>query len=178
MKTGDLFEVKGVDENSFKDIPDPCRYCMYWQTTGNYGEGTMKPEMEQEKRKWFGEVVRAFGNCLKVAYLSNVPIGFVQYAPAKFFPRVKEYTSEQPTEDSVFIACLYIVNKEARGKGFGTLMLKDLVAELEKRRFSAIETFARRSSTENPSGPSKLYLKHNFRTKNEKDDFPLVRLEL
>lgn len=178
MKGGDLFEVKRVDESSFKDIPNPCRYCVYWQTTGNHGEEMMKLEMELEKRKWFDEVVRAFGNCLKVAYLNNVPIGFVQYAPAKFFPRMKEYTPEQPREDSVFIACLYIINKEARGKGFGTLMLKDLVAELKKRRFNAVETFARRSSAENPSGPLKLYLKHNFRTEIEKDDFPLVRLEL
>lgn len=178
MKTNGLFEVKRVDENSFKNIPSPCRYCMYWQTTGNYGEEMMKPEMELEKKRWFDEVARAFGSCLKIAYLNNIPIGFVQYAPAKFFPRVKEYTSEQPKEDSAFMVCLYIVSKEMRGKGFGTLMLKDLMAELKKRRISAIETFARRSSVENPSGPLKLYLKHNFKTKDEKDDFPLVRLEL
>jgi ribosomal protein S18 acetylase RimI-like enzyme len=172
-----LFKIENVDESNFQDTPNPCRCCLYWQTNGEFGEQTLKPEMETKKRKWFNKVAKEFGSCIKIAYLDNVPIGFIQYAPAKFFPRLKEYAAGPSSEDAVFIACLYISNRKERGKGLGTKMLENLIAELKEREFKAVETFARTSSENNPSGPLKLYLKHNFKIKNDKDDFPLVRLE-
>jgi GNAT superfamily N-acetyltransferase len=123
-------------------------------------------------------VAEAFGSCIKIAYYNGIPIGFIQYAPPKFFPRTKEYASGPPNDDAVFLACLYITNKEYHGKGFGTKMLKDLVTQLKNEGFKAVETFARKESVENPSGPLKFYLKQNFRIKIDKDDFPLIRLEL
>jgi len=134
--------------------------------------------MEHKKLEWFNKATREFGNCGFIAYFNGVPIGFIQYAPTKFFPRVEDYASGPPSEDAVFLACLYISNKKARGKGLGTAMLENLVAELRKRGFKAVETFARKDSESNPSGPLGLYLKHNFKIKNNKDNFPLVRLEL
>jgi ribosomal protein S18 acetylase RimI-like enzyme len=138
----------------------------------------LKPEMERKKQEWFTKVTNEFGCCIKVAYFDGVPMGFMQYAPAKFFPRVREYAAGPPSEDAIFLACLYIANNKDRGKGVGTTMLENLLAELEERGFKTIETFARKSSENNPSGPLKLYLKHNFKIRNEGEDFPLVRLEL
>jgi len=172
-----LFKIENVNENNFQNIPNPCRYCLYWQTNGEFSEQMLKPEMEKEKREWFNKVAKEFGNCIKIAYFNDVPIGFIQYAPAKFFPCIKEYTAGPPSEDAVFIACLYITNRKERGKGLGMRMLENLIVELKEKGFKAIETFARKSSENNPSGPLKLYLKHNFKIKNDKDDFPLVRLE-
>lgn len=172
-----MLRIERVNEDNFKEIPNPCKYCLYWQTSGSFGEEMLKPEMEQKKREWFNKVNSEFGSCIKTAYLNGTPIGFIQYASAKFFPRVEEYASGPPSEDAVFIACLYLTNKEERGKGLGTIMLENLVAELKERKFEALETFARKNSADNPSGPIKLYLKHNFKIKNDKDDFPLIRLD-
>jgi GNAT superfamily N-acetyltransferase len=173
-----LFIIESVNENSFKNIPIPCKYCLYWQTNDEFNGKMLKPDMEEKKKKWFDRVEKEFNGCIKIAYLNDAAIGFMQFAPARFFPRVKEYAAGPPSEDTIFIACLYIAKKEERGKGFGTAMLKDLIAELKKRRFKAIETLARKSSAENPSGPLEFYLKHGFKIIDEKDDFPLVRLEL
>jgi ribosomal protein S18 acetylase RimI-like enzyme len=172
-----LFRIESVNESNFGDIPDSCRQCLYWQTDGEFDEKMLKPEMAQKKREWFNRVVSEFGSCLKLAYLNGAPIGFMQYAPAKFFPRVKEYVSGPPSEDAVFIACLYIANEKARGKALGTSMLENLLVEFKEREFKAVETFARKSSENNPSGSLRFYLKHNFKIKNDKNDFPLVRLE-
>jgi GNAT superfamily N-acetyltransferase len=173
-----LLKIENVDEENFQDIPSQCKCCLYWQTNGEFGPEMLKPEMEQKKREWFSKVSKEFGNSLKIVYFNDMPVGFMQFALARFFPRVKEYEAGPPSDDAAFIACLYIASKEMRGKGFGTMMLKDLVAELKKRGFKAIETFARKSSVDNPSGPLKLYMKHNFKMKSEKDDFPLLRLEV
>jgi ribosomal protein S18 acetylase RimI-like enzyme len=172
-----LFKIESVNENNFEDMPDSCKYCIYWQTTEPFYEKMLKPEIEHKKREWFNEVVKGFGSCMKIAYLNDEPIGFMQYALAQFFARAKQYVAGPPSKDAVFIACLYIANKEARGKELGTRMLENLMVELKGRRIKAVETFARKSSENNPSGPLRFYLKHNFKIKNNRDDFPLVRLE-
>jgi len=173
-----LLKIEKIAKHNFKDIPSPCKYCLYWQTSGPFDEKMLKPEMEREKQEWFKKAIREFGNCAFIAYSSGVPIGFIQYAPANFFPWIKEYACGPPSEDAVFLACLYIANKEARGKGLGTTMLKELLAELRKRKFKAVEAFAGKKSENNPSGPLRLYLKHNFKIKKDNNDFPLVRSEL
>lgn len=173
-----LLRIRKVDDANFKDIPSPCNHCLYWQSSEEVDEKMLKREMEQEKREWLTRVIREFGNCGFIAYVNRVPIGFIQYAPKTFFPRTKEYASGPPSEDAVFLACLYIAAKEARGKGLGSAMLENLLVELRKREVKAVETFARKNSENNPSGPLELYLKHNFKMKNDKDDFPLVRFEL
>ena len=158
-----LLKTEKVDRDNFKDIPRPCKYCLYWQTSNSFDEETLKPEMENKKREWFSKVSREFGNCGLIAYLSGVPLGFVQYGPPRFFPQVKEYASEPPSKDAIFLACLYVANEEARGKGLGKAMLKGLLAELRKKKIKAVETFARKNSESNPSGPLELYLKHGFK---------------
>jgi len=173
-----MLRIETVNEDNFEDVPSPCKYCLYWQTSGPFGEETLKPEMEQEKREWFNEVNREFGGCIKIAYLNGKPIAFMQYASARFFPRAGVYASGPPSEDAVFLACLYISDKEARRQGHGSAMLKDLTVELKERGFKAVETYARKSSDDNPSGPLALYLRHDFRIERDKNDFPLVRLEL
>jgi hypothetical protein len=68
-------------------------------------------------------------------------------------------------------------NTEQKGT-IGTQMLKSLITELRQRGFKAIETFARRSTGENPSGPFGFYMKNGFKIKHNGSDFPLMRLEL
>lgn len=170
--------IENVTGKNFGEIPNPCRYCLYWQTEGEYCETMLKPETEHKKKEWLNMVVKSFGNCITLAYANDAVIGFIQYAPAKLFPRTREYASGTPSDKAVFIACLYIVKKEERGKGFGTAMLKNLLAELRERYCLTVETFARKSSGDNPSGPIRLYLANGFKIKNEKDDFPLLCLKL
>jgi GNAT superfamily N-acetyltransferase len=172
-----LLKIEDVDEKNFKHIPIPCRWCIYWQTSDEFNGTMLKPEMEQKKREWFNRINKEFEGSLKIVYFDDVPMGFIQLAPAKFFPRVNEYFCGPPSSDAAFLACLFISSKEMHGKGFGTTILKDLVAELKKRGFKAVETFARKSSADNPSGPLNFYLKEHFKIKND-DDFPLLRLEL
>jgi len=172
-----VLSLRKVNENNFNEIPAPCRYCLYWQTAGEFGESELKPNQAEEKRRWFRDVAKEFGSCAEIAYVDGKPAGFVQFAPLKFFPRAREYASGPLSENAVFIACLYLTQKEARGRGYGSTMLERVLTDLTGRGFKAVETFGRRSSGDNPSGPVSLYLKHGFRIKNEKDDFPLLSNE-
>jgi GNAT superfamily N-acetyltransferase len=173
-----LLRIEDANRDNFRDIPIQCRHCLYWQSIGEFREDTSKPEAERQKQEWFAKVSKEFGNCIKIAYSSDSSIGIVIYAPLKYFPRTKEYAAGLPSEAAIFIACLYVADKEARRKGVGTKMLQNLTAELKSRGFGSIETFARRSDENNPSGPLSFYLKHGFKVKSEGNGFPLVHLDL
>ncbi len=167
-----------VGSETLRDIPNPCNGCLYWQTSSPSQNEKSKKERRKRKLEWLDGVMREFGSCCRIGYLDRTPIGFTHFAPAKYFPRVEDYDAGPPSEDCVFLACLYITDQKSRGKGLGTAMLKDLIAELRERGIGAVETFARRDSQNNPSGPIQLYLKHGFQVKTHNENFPLVRLEL
>ena len=174
----DLLKIATIDETSFKDIPIPCRHCLYWQTDGPFDQKMLTPEMERKKLEWINNMTREAGSWVKVAYLDDLPVGFLQCAKPKFFPRTLEYASGPPSDDALFLACLYILSKENRGIGIGTALLKDLLTELRNTKARTVETFARKGSAENPSGPLEFYMKHKFKIRNDDDAFPLLRLEL
>lgn len=133
---------------------------------------------EKIKRNWFRNVSKEFGNCGFIVYLENTPVGYAQYAPARFLPRTQQYKSGPPSKDAVFLACLYIPKRELRGKGIGKYMLTHVLPDLKSRNYSAVEAFARTNSESAPVGPLSFYLKHGFTVIREKNEFPLVRKNL
>ncbi|MEX2689200.1 MAG: GNAT family N-acetyltransferase [Candidatus Njordarchaeum guaymaensis] len=171
-------EIIDISIKNFEKIPKPCKYCLYWQTCGPFSPSSISPEMKYKKREWIIRTLDDFGKCGYIILFDGSSVGFVQYAPARFFPRIRDYKSETLDEGAIFIACLYIVERRLRRKGFGSVILKHLIKDLRARGFKAIETFARKKSEENPSGPLEFYLKYGFKIKEDINDFPLVRLEL
>lgn len=174
-----MLKLVPVTKDNFKDIPEPCRRCTYWQTTGEFSGKDMTEKMEKKRLKWFLKMKKEHG-CSGgfIAYHNSTPLGFVQRALAKYFPNTKEYRAGPPNENAAFLACLYISQEENRKKGLGTLMLKEEISRLKELDYKAVETFARKSNPENPSGPLEFYLKNGFKIKHNDTDFPLVRLEL
>jgi len=179
--------IRAVGESNLCDIPEPCNHCIYWsfpeefeRTKLELSEG--KQELETKKRMWIVQTLRTFGSCGQILYRSNAPIGYAEYGPSRRFPNIKMYESQPigKIEDGVvFLSCLYITEKSLRGRGLGERLLDAVVSNLKKRRFKALETYARKGSSQNPSGPVELYLKNGFRVKNEiNPEFPIVRLDL
>ena len=78
----------------------------------------------------------------------------------------------------MFLACLFVPSRAHRGRGWGSVLLQDILRELRSRGLPAVETFARRGDAENPSGPAEFYLCHGFRVLRDDPEFPLLRLNL
>lgn len=132
----------------------------------------------EKKQKWFNEMAKVFGTCMKVAYCNGIPIDFMQFAPAKCFLRIKEYASEPPSNDAVFLACLYITDNKYRGKGLGTKMLKDFAEQLRNDGVKAVETFARKCLSEKNFRPVKTVFEAKFQIKNRQRRLSLSRFKL
>ena len=138
--------------------------------------------MAAEKERWLLGIWTNFGECGKIAYWNDVPIGFACYAPAHFFPQIKAYKFQpypKIEDDVIFICCLYIIEESLRRKEIGTELLKLILKDLRDRGYRFVETFARRGSANNPSGPLEFYLSAGFEVVDESNpEFPLVRIDL
>ena len=118
------------------------------------------------------------GSCGKLLFVGNAVVGYAQYAPAQFLPGAREYPAGPVSEDAVLLACLFIPKPKFRGRGLGSLFLEAILEELSARGIQAVETFARRGSAENPSGPVEFYLRHGFSVLRDDPEFPLLRRDL
>ena len=178
--------IRDVTPENVKGIPEPCKACLYWENPALKG-GQSPAEKEQfaaQKAAWFLKTLKEFGNCGKIVCANSGPVGYAQYSCAGRLPNTLEYGAEKLETADVkvaFISCLYIVNESFRGKGFGEKLLDEIVTDLKKRGFKAVETFVRKGSSNNPSGPMQLYLKKGFYVKEQlkaDPDFALVKMNL
>jgi len=178
--------IRDVTESNLNDVPEPCKSCLYWSFPEEFDwtkrkVSEWKQKYERKKKQWITQTLSEFGSCGKILYHNNAPAGYAEYGPSNRFLQIKEYKSHPvgKIEDGiVFLSCLYIADKNLRGKGLGERLLDSIIADLKTRGFKAVETFALRSSSNNPSGPVELYLKKGFHIKDETNPvFPLVRLD-
>jgi len=179
-------DVEDIRKANLKDIPESCRGCVYWEFPEDFEKGKDEPqkklEFEAKKREWFEKTLEEFGTCGKIVYHNSKPIAYAQYAPSANLPNVNTYESKPVgtlEEGVVFLSCLLVADETMRRSGVGQMLLQNIIEDLRRRGFKAIETFARRSEANNPSGPMEFYIKNGFHIKDKTNpEFPLMRLFL
>jgi GNAT superfamily N-acetyltransferase len=182
-------DIVDINESIIKDIPEPCRKCVYWEFPEDFekeisNEDSRKrdAELEVKKKEWFEHVMKEFGTCGKIVFYDDQPVGYAQYAPSTCLPNISAYESKpvgKLEEGVVFLSCLYVTDPMLRGRGIGTKLLLNIIETLRRKGFRAIETFARRDQADNPSGPIAFYVKNGFHMKDRTNpDFPLMRMYL
>jgi len=170
--------IADISKQNLEDIPSPCRNCIYWEFPELFSRVSCS-EAFNHKKNWFIKALNSFGVCGKILYADSIPVAYAQFAPYHMLPQTRSYSNYQAEDDVIFLSCLFICKAEYRRIGLGSKLLKNIISDLKIRGFSRIETFARRGSANNPSGPLEFYLKHDFKIKEELDqDFILVALDL
>jgi GNAT superfamily N-acetyltransferase len=179
-------EIVNLTEESLMDAPEwpshpfGCKYCIYWELPQECLDPAREQKMDMIAKKlgWLRRVNNEWGNCGKMVYLSGQAIGYAQYAPSRYLPRSADYDSGPPSDDAVLISCLFIPEKQFRRLGIGNQLLHSIIDGLKERHQEAVETFARRGSSDNPSGPVELYLTNGFHIYRHDKELPLMRLDL
>jgi GNAT superfamily N-acetyltransferase len=181
-------QIEDITEANLKDIPASCRGCVYWEFPEEFEKTktekieAQKLELEEKKREWFVQTMKDFGTCGKIVYHEGKPVAFAQFAPSVRLPSINAYESKpvgKMEEGVVFLSCLYIADKTLRRRGLGEALLQNIIDDLKRRGFKAVETFARRGDSNNPSGPLEFYIKNGFTFKDKTNpDRPLMRLFL
>ena len=184
-----IIEIHPVSMENFKDLPVfrlfpySCKYCAFWESL-DFDDKTQKEDAKQTKRRWFINVGKEFGNCGFIIYADDSPVGFAEYAPVKYFPTISRYGDLTPSNDAVFLACLYIADRELWGKGIGKQTFEKVASDLRNRSYEVIEAFARVSDSPSDNipdwytGPLGFFLKMGFKSVNSMGHVALVRKKL
>jgi ribosomal protein S18 acetylase RimI-like enzyme len=179
-------EIEDIRKANLTDVPESCRGCVYWESPSDFEKSKDNPqkktELEAKKREWFEKTLEEFGSCGKIVYHDGKPIAYAQYSSSERLPQIGSYESKpvgKLEEGVVFLSCLYVADEKMRDKGVGEQLLQNIIEDLRRRGFKAIETFACRTSANNPSGPIAFYVKNGFHIKDKTNaEFPLMRLFL
>jgi GNAT superfamily N-acetyltransferase len=154
-----------------------CSGCVYWELPELFDRRPSRDVMQSSKERWLAEhsAGRALG---RVVRAGEALCGFIQYGPPEMYPRRLEYRSGPVSGDALLITCLFVA-EAYRGLG----MARQLISLAERAAgrdygFAALETFARKDSADNPSGPAALYAACGFEVLREEDEFPLMRKAL
>jgi GNAT superfamily N-acetyltransferase len=184
-----IVEIQPVTMGNFGDLPTfrlfpfSCKYCAFWESL-DFDEKTSKEGAEQTKRTWFAKMEKEFGNCGFIIYVNNNSVGLAEYAPVKYFPTISRYEGLTPSGDAIFLPCLYIADRELRGKGIGKQALEKVAADLKNRGYNVIEAFAQLSGSPSDNipdwytGPLGFFLKTGFKLVNSRRQIGLVRKKI
>ncbi len=169
-------QLEDLDTRHIDGLASLCGGCVYWEFPRAFDEGVSWEKARLMKSKWVCCNIpeRPIG---RVALAGDELVGFVQFGPPELYARQLEYQCGPVGDDALFIACLFVAPGR-RGQGIARRLLADVADVARAGGYGALEAFARRGSSNNPSGPIEFYEACGFEVARDGSEFPLVRLEL
>lgn len=169
------------------DLPEPCRRCVVWELdavaarrAGEAGDPGF------EKEAWVSATLLEWGSCGRIAYVDEVPAGYVMYAPPAMVPRSLAFPTSPVSGDAVLLTTARVLPAHAGG-GLARMLVQAAAKDLTRRGIRAIEAFglAAGAAMGEPSEPgtrclvpADLLLAVGFKTVRPHHRYPRMRLEL
>jgi GNAT superfamily N-acetyltransferase len=163
-----------VTLDTLRDIPAEARSSIYWETDTD----DSPPDPGFEKEEWFSQVLLEWGGCgLALVEEEGGTVGFAQFAPPSFFPRLSRFRCGRVSGDAVYLAYCYVVAAR-RGFGVGTQLVRAVATSLLGRDIRAVEALGDRERADGMVLPAPFLGANGFRVLLEDPRFPLMRLDL
>lgn len=173
--------------DNLSDLPQPCRGCVAWELDAVAARRAADTgDTAFEKEAWVSATLLEWGSCGRIAYVDEVPAGFVTYAPPAFVPRSLAFPTSPVSADAVLLMTARVL-PEFSGGGLARMLVQAAAKDLTRRGVKAIEAFglataAGISGADEPNArclvPADLFLSVGFKTVRPHHRFPRLRLEL
>lgn len=165
--------------DNLPDLPKRCRACVFWELDPVSGEAAVKAgRSEAAKESWISAVLLEWGSCGRVAYVDDVPVGYVLYAPPAYVPRATAFPTSPVSPDAVQLMTGWIM-PDYQGQGLGRVMVQTVAKDLLRRDFKAVEAFGDARWKEPACVlPAEHLLAVGFKTVRPHPSYPRLRLEL
>ena len=168
-----------VTLDNLVDLPRRCRHCVFWELDPVSRERAVEagaPELEKEA--WVSATLLEWGSCGKIAYVDDVPAGFVLYAPPLYVPRSAAFPTSPVSADAVLLMTAHILPEYAGG-GLGRMLVQGVAKDLTRRGVKAIESFGDLKTEEGGCMvPADYLLSVGFKTIRPHHRYPRLRLDL
>ncbi|WP_405012320.1 GNAT family N-acetyltransferase [Kitasatospora sp. NBC_01539] len=160
------------------DLPDGCRSCVFWELDPVSARAAVEDgKAELEKEGWISAVLLEWGSCGRIAYVDDVPAGFVLYAPPAYVPRSLAFPTSPVSPDAVQLMVSRVQPGYQR-QGLGRVLVQTVVKDLMHRGVRAIEAFG---AVGRPTPSCVLPVDHllavGFKTVRPHHRYPRLRLE-
>lgn len=168
------------------DLPRACRRCVFWELDPLAGGRAVEAgDPAFEKEAWVSAVLLEWGSPGRIAYVDDVPAGFVLYAPPAVVPRSFAFPTSPISADAVVLMTSAVL-PQFRGGGLARMLLQGAAKDLTRRGVRAIEAFgslgAVRDERHDRPGPCIVpadFLEAvGFTTVRPHARYPRLRLEL
>ncbi|MQA78271.1 MAG: GNAT family N-acetyltransferase [Streptosporangiales bacterium] len=171
--------IAQITLDNLDDLPVRCRRCVFWELDPvSADRATAGGTTDLEKEAWVSGVLLEWGSCGCVAYVDDMPAGFIMYAAPSFVPRSGAFPTSPVSADAVLLTVAHILPDFAGG-GLGRILIQNLAKDLLRHGVRAVEVFG----DARWNGPSCLLpvdflLSVGFKTVRPHHRFPRLRLEL
>lgn len=168
------------------DLPIPCRRCVFWELDPVAGRRAVEAgDPAFEKEAWVSAVLLEWGSPGRIAYVDDVPAGYVLYAPPASVPRSFAFPTSPVSADAVVLMTSAVL-PQFRGGGLARMLVQGAAKDLTRRGVRAIEAFGSRGPVREehhgrPGGcivPADFLEVVGFTTVRPHPRYPRLRLEL
>lgn len=161
-------------------LPVPCGGCMFWQSDAALPLECCSASDADAASVWTRRVLAEWGECGRAAVADGEVLGFIRYAPPRYFPQARHMPAGPPDADVALIACMHIA-PEARRRGLGGLLLREAMRDLAARGERAVQAYATADRGDFELVPMvgvDFLLRNGFTVSRPHPAVPLLRVDL
>jgi GNAT superfamily N-acetyltransferase len=171
--------VVALTLDNLDQLPRPCRRCVFWEldpVAAGRAEDSGDPGLEKEA--WLSQVLLEWGSCGRLAFIENVPAGYVLYAPPAMVPRSIMFPTSPVSPDAALLMTAHVL-PETGGGGVGRMLVQAVAKDLARRGVRAIEAFGD-AKWDGPACvlPAQFLLSVGFKTVRPHHRWPRLRMDL
>lgn len=171
--------LEPVTLDNLGDLLQPCRACVSWELGAVAAERAAQAgDRALEKEAWVSAVLLEWGTCGALAYIDDVPAGYVLYAPPALVPRAATFPTGPVSADAALLVTAF-VRPDRQGAGLGRSLVHAAAKDMVQRGFRAVEAFGD-ARWERPGCvvPADYLTAVGFETVRPHHRWPRLRLDL
>ena len=164
-----------------RELAGPCASCAYWESPTRREMSCPHdccsvdaPMLE----RWRRDVADEWGDFGRIAYEDGEVLGYVKYAPARYFPQTAYMPAGRPPDDVVLLSCIH-TRPEARSIGLGSLLVGLALRDLATRGERMLMAYGTVEKAEEAPMPTMDFLvARGFTVAAPHPLYPLLKLDI
>lgn len=164
--------------DTLQDLPQQCRKCVFWELSPECRTNNTMSDPLLDKEAWLSGTLLEWGSCGRIAYVDQIPAGYVTYASSRYVPRAGQFPTGPPSPDAALLMTVHVIPPYA-STGLGRLLLRAAAEELSHRGIRALEVFGdNRDESGACVAPAGFFRAVGFKTVAHHRFYPRLRLDL
>jgi len=175
-------QISSLTLDRVQDLPEPCGSCIFWELDPALAAASIaRGDPGLDKESWLSAVMLEWGSVGQIAYVDEVPAGYVTYAPPYLVPRAAAFPTSPVSADAVILMTARVVPDFA-GQGIGRVLIQSAAKDVMRRGVRAVEAFGYRGDPDSAKAacviPVGFLTAVGFKTVREHRTYPRLRLDL